>query len=394
MSEPFRQTLISSTLNVNVESFEISWAQVAPRCPVPWSVRKYRLRGGKQEGVDIVEIDNGRFVMRAIPTRGMGIFDVTMDDIRLGWNSPVTEIVNPAYINLNSRGNTGWLDGFNEWLVRCGLEYFGAPGGETYHLAKGEVPALAITLHGKIANTPASELELVAETQPPYRLTLRGAVYETMQYGPKFAMATDIVAVPGEARFRVEDRVTNFGGQTQEFGLLYHVNYGRPILEPGAEFIAPVAEVWPRNAESAAAGVHQYHRYGKPVRGSAETVYLMKLLADRRGQTTVMLRNRKGDAGASMTYDTKSLPWFALWKAQHDERDGYVTGLEPCTYFPDPRPSERAAGRVPRLKPDETFVAAIEYGLHSGKKEVAAVARYIAGIQGSRKTKFMEQPKA
>ena len=39
-----------------------------------WSVHKYALHGGKQEGVDVIEIDNGRLQIAVCPTRGMGLF--------------------------------------------------------------------------------------------------------------------------------------------------------------------------------------------------------------------------------------------------------------------------------------------------------------------------------
>jgi Domain of unknown function (DUF4432) len=86
------------------------------------------LHGGKQEGVEVVVVDNGKLQFTVIPTRGMGVLSVTMGDVRLGWASPVKEVVHPRHINLQSRGGLGWLEGFNEWMVRCGLESNGHPG--------------------------------------------------------------------------------------------------------------------------------------------------------------------------------------------------------------------------------------------------------------------------
>ena len=40
-----------------------------PGTPPNWSVRKRRLRGGKQDGVDLVEINNGRMTIFVLPTR-------------------------------------------------------------------------------------------------------------------------------------------------------------------------------------------------------------------------------------------------------------------------------------------------------------------------------------
>jgi Domain of unknown function (DUF4432) len=85
------------------------------------------LHGGKQDGVDLIVVDNGRMTITLVPTRGMGILRVVMGDLRLGWDSPVREVVHPKYINLEARGGLGWLEGFNEWLARCGLEWPATP---------------------------------------------------------------------------------------------------------------------------------------------------------------------------------------------------------------------------------------------------------------------------
>lgn len=67
-----------------------------------------------------MDVDNGRLSLTVVPTRGMSIQEVRMGDIRLGWDSPVKGLVHPQYINLHTRAGLGWLEGFNEWMVRCG----------------------------------------------------------------------------------------------------------------------------------------------------------------------------------------------------------------------------------------------------------------------------------
>jgi len=111
--EPYRQVLISADRNTNVDPFLFGRDMIVsryatPDCPIPWSVRKYRYFGGKQEQVYMVWIDNGKLQIGLIPTRGMGILSVLMDGKRvLGWDSPVKDLVHPSLINLNSRGGLG-----------------------------------------------------------------------------------------------------------------------------------------------------------------------------------------------------------------------------------------------------------------------------------------------
>jgi len=302
-----------------------------PDCPTPWSVRKVRQFGGKQEQVDVIWIDSGKLQIGVIPTRGMGILSVIMDGTRvLGWDSPVKEIVHPSFINLNSRGGLGWLDGFNEWLCRCGMEWNREPGSDRFLNNTGEESKMELTLHGRIANLPAQEVVLIAQRDPPYRLTLRGVVHERMVLGPKLELTTELSIEPGSRPFRLSDAVTNRGGQRQEFQMLYHVNFGPPLLEDGARQLAPVETVTPFN-DHAAREVKQYDQYPGPKAGFVEQVYAIQPLTDRSGHTLVMIRNKAADRGASLRFDTHELPYLTLWKNMADVADGYVTGIEPGT---------------------------------------------------------------
>ena len=65
---PFRQTLTSTSRNVHVLEWETTGRVATPDCPSPWSVTKRTLHGGKQEGVDLIEIDNGKLSGRVLGT--------------------------------------------------------------------------------------------------------------------------------------------------------------------------------------------------------------------------------------------------------------------------------------------------------------------------------------
>ncbi len=387
----FRQILTSVDRTVWIDSWEITGRALTPDCPVAWSVRKRTLHGGKQEGVDVILVDNGTLQMTIIPTRGMGILRVTQGDVRLGWDSPVKEVVHPAYVNLHSRGGLGWLDGFNEWLCRCGLEFCGHPGTDAFITNTGDEATMDLTLHGKIANLPAQEVEVAVDQAPPYRIYVRGRVDERMFYGPKLELRTEISTEPGSNRFRITDVISNRGGQKQEFQILYHSNYGRPLLEKGSTFLAPAERITPFN-DRAAEGTAGYDTYAAPTPGFIEQVYCMRLRAGSDGTTTAMLANRAKDRAVSLTYAPEELPCFTLWKNTVTEAEGYVTGLEPGTGFPYNRRIERKYGRVPTLEPGASRTVTIDFGIHRGIEEVQAVSRRIAAIQGDRKPQVDAEP--
>jgi Domain of unknown function (DUF4432) len=377
--------------NMNVEHWEAAGKDITPACPASWSVRKFRLHGGKQEGVDVLAVDNGKLVLTVLPTRGMGILEVKMGGIRLGWDSPVKEVVNPAFINLHGRGGLGWLEGFNEWLVRCGLESNGAPGVDEFVTNTGDRGTMELTLHGRIANLPAQEVEVAVDSEPPYRLRVRGRVDERAVFGPKLELQTELSTEPGSTAFRIVDVVTNRGDLPQEFELLYHINFGRPILEAGAEFLAPISRVRPFN-ERAASGIAHFNRFGAPHRGFIEQVYGMELIAADNGRTAVMLRNREKDRAVALEYRRAELPFFTLWKNTGSESEGYVAGLEPGTNFPHNRRFERAFGRVPKLAPSESRQASIDVSILDEKEEVRTAADKIAALQKDRTIQIFREP--
>jgi len=371
--------LISAERNLHLAGHALDSRRLAPDCPTPWTVRMDTLHGGKQQGVDLITLDIGPLRLRVCPTRGMSIIDATLGPLRLGWDSPVKEIVHPAFVDLQRRGRTGWLEGFNGLLVRCGLEFLGPPCNDSQHPAVGEPPASDTTLHGKIANTPASEVEVEVQAAAPFAVTLRGAVHERQMYGPKLALTTELTLVPGEPTFTVRDTITNHGGQPAEVGLLYHINQGRPILEDGARLLASVAEHTPRDEGYPEKDIQQFDRFGPPTPASPEQAYFLELDPDPDGRARVLLHNKNKDLGLGLSWQKKQLPHFTLWKALHDERDGYVTGLEPCTTYPLPRPDEREAGRLVKLKPNGRHKAELAFELLADKQAVAKAVETVAG---------------
>ncbi|MHC4464100.1 MAG: hypothetical protein ACYS30_22120, partial [Planctomycetota bacterium] len=104
--EPFRLVLANVEQNIYAETVRITNSDITPECPTPWSVHKYVLHGGKQEGVEVIDVDNGKLSFRVVPTRGMSIAQVLMGPsnagfrskpavggLRLGWDSPVKGLV-------------------------------------------------------------------------------------------------------------------------------------------------------------------------------------------------------------------------------------------------------------------------------------------------------------
>jgi hypothetical protein len=375
-------TLTDVQRDIWIEAFHVGPAELGVPGPISWSVRKRTLRGGPRDGVDLIDVDNGALRFSVLPTRGMGLWRGSYRSIELGWQAPVVGPVHPKFVDQSARGGLGWLTGFDEWLCRCGLAWMGPPGDDN---------GFPLTLHGRIANTPAHRVEVAVGKKPPHPITVFGQVEEGGLFYPHFRLTTTYTTEPGSHRLTVHDVVENRSGQPAEMQLLYHCNNGPPLLEAGGRVRLPVREVTPMTAW-AAEGIDTWDTCAGPVTGFAEQVYACVPAADERGRTLAVLHDAAGGRGLALRWDVRALPCLTVWKNTAAVADGYVTGLEPATSFPRFRALERAAGRVPTLLPGGRWEATWSIEVFDTPETVAAACAEVEAVQATTKPVIHRKP--
>jgi galactose mutarotase-like enzyme len=348
-----------------------------------YSVTKRRLHGGLRDGVDVIEVDNGSFRFVVIPTRGMGLWRAALGNVSLGWRSPVKGPVHPAFVHSSEGSGLGWLDGFDELLVRCGLESNGAPEFNP----NGSV---RYGLHGKIANVPAHKTEVTIDGDSG-EITVSGVVDEARLFNNKLRLAAKYVTTPGQPGLRIVDTVTNLSAEPGELELLYHANFGVPLVGEGAKLVVPVAKMAPRDA-IAAENVPEWDTYGPETPGAIEACFYFRLAADARGRTQAVLHSASADRGVTLRFNVNQLPCFTQWKNRQAAEDGYVTGLEPAINFPNARSFEKQHGRVAVLEPGESRTFELELIVHATADAVAAAKREVAALQQGTTPEVLAKP--
>lgn len=376
--------LTDAASDTYVESFALKSGEVGGPDARNWSVEKVRLKGGVRDRVDLITVNNGRLRFSVIPTRGMNIWKGECGSTRLGWDSPVKGgPVHPSLVDAQAWGGLGWLDGFDELLARCGLDSFGPPfkvGDRSY------------TLHGRISNIPAHHVSVHVDDNAPHAITIEGRVLESRLFHTQTELITKITTVPGSNTITVRDEFTNKRDCPSDLQILYHWNFGPPLMEEGSRFSAPVKTLVPRD-RAAVEGLAHYNVYGPPAPGSAEMVYLFELLGEGpEGKTLALLRNRGGDKGVALRFSIDQLPGFTLWKNQGGANEGYVTGLEPCSNYPNPKPFEALRKRVRQLAPGETSVAETVLEFAGSAESVAAIEAEIQAIQAKKAPNIYPKP--
>ena len=314
-----------------------------------------RLWDGRSDGVELLRLTVGGAAATICPTRGLGVLafsysaeDGTGDDLtELAWESPVGPgPVHPSLVDLSARSGLGWLDGFTELVARCGLSFNGPPG----HDEAGPPLETDITLHGRIANLPASGVSVTAAGQA---IVVRGCVHEVTLFGANLLLQTAITLDPA-GTLTIEDEVSNPSSRPQEMQLLYHINVdpsrlgtagGLPALTP------PAGPMESRDAD-AEAGASRWTAIDPPTPGYAEQVFFITPEDDGSGTATTELGSERHRLRVHQSLGT--LPHLAIWKCFQDRRDGYVLGIEPATGFPNFKADERRDGRVVTLAPGQS----------------------------------------
>ena len=104
----------------------------------------------------------------------------------------------------------------------------------------------------------------------------------------------------------------------------------------------------------------------------------------------VLLKNKQGDLGSSLRFSLSEMPCFTLWK--NTAADGCVTGLEPATNYPNPKPFEQSKGRVVILDGGETRRFDLTVAVHDTRRQVLEVEREIKRLQKTVRPKICLEP--
>lgn len=326
----------------------LSNAALALKCAGgEFRVDRVVLEGGRRAGVEVLLVDTGTVRAALLPTRGLSLWRANIDGLELGWKSPVEGPIHPQWVALSEAGGLGWLDGFDELLVRCGLRSFGAPDFDK------DSGRLNFPLHGRIGNLPTDHVSVELDAEHSL-LHVRGQVSEVRFLQYHLVLEATYTFALQSSTIAIHDRVRNASDTPTTMQLLYHINVGHPLLTAGSRLHLGARRIVARNPH-AAEGLRDWHSYLQPTPGFSEQVYFSDSNADEQGWASAVLSSASASRGFAVHYQTDTLPYFTQWKNTVGENDGYVTGLEPGTGFPNPRSFEEQQNRLVKLNAQQTL---------------------------------------
>lgn len=306
------------------------------------------LDNGLGKGTRIAWINTGAGLRyKVVIDRALDIVDAFYNQHSLVWLSH-GGITAPRP---DAHAGTEWLCCFaGGLLTTCGLTHVGGPENDEYG-TRG--------IHGRISNIPADVESIV---QPDLRtgtleMSITAVMRQSCVFGPNLELRRTISSTLGQPTLRIHDVVTNVANTATPHMLLYHCNYGWPLVDAGTRILYR-GSCQSRGLDMDNAifnSKHDYRTCQGPLeshRGTGEACGFIDVTPDHDGTCTVALYNEKLGLAVATRYNKKQLPALANW--QHWGPGEYVTGLEPGTNPPIGQSAARKLKKLIHLAPGES----------------------------------------
>jgi hypothetical protein len=311
------------------------------------------LNDGNGRGVRVAWINTGSGLrFKLILDRGMDIAEAFFNEHSLTWLSHNS--VAPPDPTTSSGMN--WLRSFSGGLLNtCGLSHIGGPEKNRY----GD-----FGLHDRINHCVA---EIQSIKQPDVfigddEFSIMGRMKQSIVFGHHFELKRKISLKLGEPGFHIHDEVANQGNQSIPHMLLYHINFGWPLIDEGT--LLNWNGKW--NAREPDDFIFQEANDFKTCKvpierhsGAGESVAFIDMDADENGKCSYEVNNPKLPFRLQVNYNKHQLPCLTNW--QHWGMNEYVTALEPGTNFPVGQSQAQKDGNLIFLEPGETRKYDLEF---------------------------------
>jgi hypothetical protein len=330
------------------------------------------LDSGLGRGTGIAWVNTGAGLRyKVVLDRGLDIVDAFYDRHSLAW------ISHAGLTAPRPDANRGleWLYSFaGGLLTTCGLTHVGGPESDEF----GERG-----LHGRISNLPARVESIV---QPDLnggklQMSITGTVKQSRVFGPHLELRRTVSSTLGEPAVRIRDVVTNVGNTPAPHMILYHCNYGWPLVDEGTEILC--RGKWASRGLEMDNAVfnskRDYRKCSRPLeshRGGGEGCAFIDAAADRKGMCTAGLHNRRLGLALVLRYSKRQLPWLSNW--QHWGPGEYVTALEPGTNPPIGQAKAREQKSLIHIAPGRSRTYDLEMTVLTDKGRIAEFVK-VAG---------------
>ncbi len=326
--------------------------------------KRYTLKEGKKNQTDAVDMWNGLgLFLTILCDRTSDIASLTYQGKSLCWLSNLG-FSSPSY---KAQGDFEWNNNFSGGMfATCGMNTAGLPC--TDHEEHLE-------LHGPVSNLPSEEIGYRTYWDgEDYYMEYTGKTCQSRPFGENLCLTRKITVKMGENVVHVHDYVENLGFKRVPFMMIYHMNFGYPILDEGSRLYLTYKERFP-TSELARQSEDEIGVITGPDCEYQPRAYNHTVLPDEEGYAYASILNRRIGLGATVKFDARALDHFNLWKCL--QKGSYVVGLEPSNCRTWGRDRERQSHNLVYLEPFENRDLYFQIQIHDGQEEIEqAAGRY------------------
>lgn len=322
------------------------------------------LDNGPAKGSRIAWINTGAGLrFKVALDRGLDIVDAFYNQHSLSWLS------HSGLTAPRPDANTGleWLYSFaGGLLTTCGLTHVGGPE-EDENEKRG--------LHGRVSNLPTT-LESVIQPDlinGKLEMSITGLVNQSRVFGPNLKLKRTISCTLGQSRINIHDEVANQANTSVPHMILYHCNFGWPLIDEGVDIIyrgVCKSRGLPMDNEIFNEK-HDYKKCQPPMdshKGGGESCGFINVETDKDGNCIAGLANNKLNIALAIKYNKAQLPSLTNW--QHWGPGEYVCALEPGTNYPIGQIKAAEQGNLITLEPGEKREYDLEFSVLSDKPSI------------------------
>ncbi len=326
-------------------------------------IRTFEYNHGRARGVKAADVRTGSgLAYTVLLDRAMDISYAEYAGIPVGWICK-NGIVSPQYYE---NGGIGFLRTFSGGLTTtCGLTQAGEPGVDGDEI---------LGIHGRVSHIPAEEYRTSEKWErEDFVMTISGQVRETCLYAENMVLKREITSRLGGTTIEITDTVENQGYNDTPFMLLYHINFGYPVVSEHTRLYSSAEKVEAWN-EDAKKGDGKWDRFQKPTPGYSYQNFLHHMPAGR-DRVYAALVNEEIPFGGYVEYSPKEMPCFNEWKMMGQQ--DYVVGLEPGINIPEGRLKARENNRLTILMPGESRSFSYTIGVLPDREAIDGMMKLI-----------------
>ncbi|MBQ7154113.1 MAG: DUF4432 family protein [Synergistaceae bacterium] len=296
-----------------------------------YGVRRVILDDGNARGVAIYQVTTaGGLQLDILPDSGLDIGHLRYKGVNISYTTKNGYCSPARFLPVSNEFGHYFSGGM---LFTCGLLSAGPENTDTKD--GGFQP-----LHGRIHGQGAHNLAGYFDGE---NIIVSGELKETQAGGYNFSLKRKYIIPACGSEVMIEDEVTNLTPAPVEYMMLYHMNFGWPMLSEKAFLEFPAKRKVTPRTPYAEKGLAKQCEFCEPIDGEEEQVFFNEM----ESEPYVRLKNPELGICAEINWSLDTLPVLAQWKNMAS--GDYVLGLEPSNCYIMGRERERREGRLPVL---------------------------------------------